>query len=106
MAVMPNGIPVRIIAVFGDAELPDGGVEIGTVDIPVTMTVSDEPATNGEVLCDVTADTSALQRIAAALHDPDPDDIRFVTAGAFTPGVFQKARAREQQRMQNYTRRF
>ncbi len=60
MALIPNGIPIRLVAIVGDAELPDGGVEIGTLNLPVTVTQSPEQSH----YWDVTPDVSVVQRLA------------------------------------------
>lgn len=81
MAVIPNGIPVRLVAVFGGGALPEGAVEVGTFDLPVTVTIPDGKQGTGKVCCEVVPDTSAFQRIADALTPPT-HDVR-VTAGSF-----------------------
>lgn len=74
MATVPNGIPVRLIAVFGDAELPEGGVEVGTLSLPVTVTESDDAAVPGEVILEVTPDVSVFQRLADFLTNESSSD--------------------------------
>lgn len=60
MALIPNGIPVRLVAILGDAELPEGGVEIGTLSLPVTVTES----TDQRQCWDIAPDVSVIQRLA------------------------------------------
>lgn len=74
MSIIPNGIPVRLIAVFGDAELPDGSVEVGTLQLPVTVTESDaSTAETGEFFVQVTPDVSVFDRLADFFADEGRD---------------------------------
>lgn len=97
MAVIPNGIPVRLVAVFGDGDLPEGAVEVGTFDLPVTVTVPDGQQGTGKVCCDVVPDLSAFQRIADALTPPTYDV--HVSAGPFSEVNLQSMSAHQRQMM-------
>jgi len=96
MAVIPNGIPVRLVAVFGDGDLPEGAVEVGTFDLPVTVTLPDGQQGAGKVCCEVVPDLSAFQRIAVALDPPAPDG--HISAGVFTSEIDRKASETAQMR--------
>lgn len=74
MAIVPGAIPVRLIAVFGDAELPDGGVEIGTLSLPVTVTESTEVEVAGVLNIEVTPDVSVFHRLVDFLSDESHSD--------------------------------
>lgn len=97
MAVIPNGIPVRLVAVFGDGDLPEGAVEVGTFDLPVTVTIPDGQQGTGKVCCEVIPDTSAFQRIADALDAPSRD-VR-ISVGSLSEINLQSMDAHQRQMM-------
>ncbi len=97
MAVIPNGILVRLVAMFGDGDLPEGAVEVGTFDLPVTVTVPDGQQGTGKVCCEVVPDTSAFQRIADALTPP-AQDVR-IEADRFPEINLQSMSAQQRQMM-------
>lgn len=84
MARIQNVLRARLVVVFDDVELPCDAIELGTVNLPATLSVSDDQPDPGSVKVDIDADTSVFHRLADFLRsETDRGAGEHIRAGIF-----------------------